>query len=345
MLFWWLIFQTEQYAWGNLSGDVWTNASPLWWLQPTIFPYDCDLILTIFLSHERPDVFRVPTLRPFIVGGFSLNCWRADSDRPLLGVQSFDGTHFEVPFKKTPSLAGKKRDTVPDWLSLVRLPEGLRDCPIVAARAPKISLVIIGTLFGWPYFGGCLDSLDNLSWKIPHKKTGWTGSLHFPILGIFCITLWLNDGKPPHKGWRLWGTCKEPCWIFKLTRQHQSVGLDMFDARIGGWSQPPNPHFRGSNEHLQVFAWIQNHPKPLPLTQHGPRRLGERLPLSKDLLGRLLPGGTVGGAQRSSWEKRRKTVRNLHLFVGMAMNILGYPLVMTNSSPWEMVHRNRWFTY
>jgi len=113
---------------------------------------------------------------------------------------------------------------------------------------------------------------------------------------------------------------------------------------LGDDPNPPTPHFRGSNEHLQVFAWIQNHPKPLlPLTQHG-RRLGERLPLPKDLLGRLLPGGTVGGAQRSSEAKRRKTVRNLHLFVGMAMNILGYPLVMTNSSPWEMVHRNRWFT-
>ena len=204
----------------------------------------------LFVTLVRPDIFRkgYRLWDQTHFGGFQHFCWRADSDSdgPLLGVQLFEKSHFEVPFKKPPSLAGKKRDTVPDWLSLVRLPEGLRDCPIVAARAPKISLVIIGTLFGWPYFGGTLHArlsgqpqLENTS----PKKRVERGSLYFPILGIFCITLWLNDGKPPHKGWRLWGTCKEPCWIFKLTRQHQNVGLDMFDARIGGWSQPPNPSF------------------------------------------------------------------------------------------------------
>ena len=30
---------------------------------------------------------------------------------------------------------------------------------------------------------------------------------------------------------------------------------------------------------------------------HAPSRLGERLPLPKDLLRRFRPGGTVGGAQ------------------------------------------------
>ena len=106
----------------------------------------------------------------------------ADSDRPLLGVQSFD-----LPFgislkKKPPSLAGKKRDTVPDWLSFSGS-IGLRDCPLPWHVPPRSRWSSLG-----PYSVGRTlvvllpDCLDNLSWKIPHKYTGWTG---FPIFPHF----------------------------------------------------------------------------------------------------------------------------------------------------------------
>jgi hypothetical protein len=167
----------------------------------------------------------------------------ADSDRPLLGVQSFD-LPFGISLKKTHHLwpVRKGIQFPTDFHFQVRLVCGIAHCrgtcpqDLVGHHWDPIRLAVL-----WWYF--CPTVWTTSAGKYLTNTRVERGSLYFPILGIFCITLWLNDGKPPHKGWRLWGTCKEPCWIFKLTRQHQNVGLDMFDARIGGWPQPPNPSF------------------------------------------------------------------------------------------------------